>query len=320
MRRFGGEMAKRIMDFAGLPEDVPLESRLVGRIIENAQTRVEGHNFDIRKHLLEYDDVVNKHRGLNNGQRHKILEGSDLKASVQEMAHNQLRIIISEHLKGQDLESWDLPGLLAALQTIFALPPSLNAETLSQLSKQEAEDALLRYSDKLYEAREQELGAENMRLLERLVLLRTIDVHWIEHLTAMENLRQGIGLQGVGQRDPLVAYKTQGHSMFEELRERIRQDVARSIYHVNIRREPAPAPAPAAQTTSTATTGATASAPAPKQPAPQSVRLALGPTREQKMMQQAVGDRSGVAVDSKAGRNDPCPCGSGKKYKKCHGA
>ncbi len=297
MRRAGGDTAKKFMDWAGLPEDTPIQSGIVSKVIENAQTKVEGHNFDIRKHLLQYDDVVNKHREVIYGERRKILEGADVKANILDLVEKDLDVLVDTHLVGEDLESWNVEALLTGLRGIFPLPRDMTEESISRLSKQEARSAVQTYARKLYEQREEEVGAETMRALERLVMLRTFDVHWIEHLTAMENLRQGIGLQGVAQLDPLVAYKRQGHGMFDELMDRIRQDVARMIFQVGVR---------------PASNGASAGAAA--RPA------AVEQAPEQRQMAAAVGRRGKPASGGKIGRNQPCHCGSGKKFKKCHGA
>ena len=298
MRRAGGDTAKKFMDWAGLPEETPIESGMVSKVIENAQTKVEGHNFDIRKHLLQYDDVVNKHREVIYGERRKILEGADVKANILDLVEKELDVLVATHLVGEDLESWDVEALLTGLRGMFPVPRDLTEEALARLSKQEARSAVQTYARKLYEQREGEVGAETMRALERLVMLRSFDVHWIEHLTAMENLRQGIGLQGVAQLDPLVAYKRQGHVMFDELMDRIRQDVARMIFQVGVR--------PAAN-------GASAGAAARP--------VAVEQAPEQRQMAAAAGRRTKAAGRSnKIGRNDPCHCGSGKKFKKCHGA
>ncbi len=298
MRRAGGDTAKKFMDWAGLPEETPIESGMVSKVIENAQTKVEGHNFDIRKHLLQYDDVVNKHREVIYGERRKILEGADVKANILDLVEKELDVLVGTHLVGEDLESWDVEALLTGLRGMFPVPRDLTEEALARLSKQEARSAVQTYARKLYEQREGEVGAETMRALERLVMLRSFDVHWIEHLTAMENLRQGIGLQGVAQLDPLVAYKRQGHAMFDELMDRIRQDVARMIFQVGVR--------PAAN-------GASAGGAARP--------VAVEQAPEQRQMAAAAGRRTKAAGRSnKIGRNDPCHCGSGKKFKKCHGA
>ena len=307
MKRFGGDMIKRVMSFAGLPDDQPIEMGLITKSIENAQTRVEGHNFDIRKHLLDYDDVVNKHREVIYTERRKTLEGADLHNEILEMARKELEQLVSTHLRGDDPDHWDIDGLLEALKAFFPVPASLTKETLAALSSEEALEALKDYVSQLYSQREQEFGEQDMRILERMVMLRTIDVHWIEHLTSMENLRQGVGLQGIGQRDPLVVYKQQGHQAFQELTARIRLEIARTIFNVAIQRG---APQTETQTSSQGT---------PRRAAPQ----LIAPATEQKAMAAAIaghGQATARPGPDKVGRNDPCPCGSGKKYKKCHGA
>ena len=302
MRRFGGDKIKSFMDWAGLDEDSPLQHGIISRSIQGAQTKVEGHNFDIRKHLIDYDDVINKHREVIYGERHKILGGADLKANIQDLVHKEVENAVDSHLVGEDVESWDLGGLLGAVRAFFPLPKDLTEERVGQLSREEAKEAIVQYADDLYEQVEAAVSPEIMRVLERMVMLRTIDTHWVEHLTGVENMRQGIGLQGVAQIDPLVAYKRQGHAMFEELSARIQNTIARSIYHSALgqsgqARQQAPS--------------------ASARRAPASV---VSPSTEQKAMAAAVGERGNVQPSAKVGRNDPCPCGSGKKYKKCHGA
>ena len=285
MRRFGGDRIKGFMEWAGMDEDTPIENKLVNRSIESAQVRVEGYHFDMRKHLVEYDDVVNKHRELIYGERRKILGGVDLKANILSMVKEEIQDMVAAHIGGERGIDWNLEGLLADVSTIFPLPPALNVNALSQLKPQQIEDRLIEQAEALYEEREKELGPDNMRVLERLVMLRTIDNLWIEHLTAMENMRQDAGLYAMGrQRDPLVIYKSEGYKQFEDLLSTIKHDVVHTIYHVSIvKRE------------------------APVTPA------------------QAVAGRGGESKQrlkvggKKIGRNDPCPCGSGKKYKKCCG-
>ncbi|GBD11561.1 Protein translocase subunit SecA [bacterium HR23] len=300
LRRFGGERIKTIMNWAGIPENQPIESKMVSKAIENAQIKVEAYNFEIRKYLVEYDDVVNKHRDVIYSERRKILSGADLKANVLAMVEQEIREVCALYLPGKDPEHWNLEALERELRAIFPLPPDLQKDALANMSREEIEGRIWEYAQRLYEAREQAIGPEPMRLLERLVLLRTIDTHWVEHLTAMENLRQGIGLYAYGQRDPLVAFKTEGHQMFQSLLARIRRSVARSIYHYTITLERQPAPG---------------RVPSPSRPNP-AQRVQPSP------MARVAGNRprEPVAVGQKIGRNDPCPCGSGKKYKKCHGA
>jgi len=271
MRRFGGDRVKGVMEWAGFDEDTPLEHGLVGRVIEQSQTKVEAYHFDIRKHLVEYDDVVNKHREVIYEEREKILSGADLKANIQDMISDEVTNLVHAHLGDEHGDNWDLDGLVATISAIFPLPPQLNKNALSQMSRKEVEQKLLEHADSLYDQREQELEAQNMRVLERLVMLRAIDRRWVEHLTSMENMRQGIGLQALAQRDPLVAYKRGGHEMFQEMMDGVRHDIVHTIYHVGIVKEEKPR------------------------------------------------ERERAPVGGRVGRNDPCPCGSGKKYKKCCG-
>ena len=292
MRRFGGDRIKGIMEWAGLGEDVPIENRLVSRSIESAQTKVEGYNFEIRKNLVEYDDVANTHRDIIYSERHKILEGSDLKANVQEMSHKELSTLVSTHLADDESDRWDIDTFIAEARAMFPLPQDLSQQGIASMHQDEVEDRLLEYADALYEEREAQTGHEEMRTLERLVMLRTIDGHWVQHLTSMENLRQGIGLHAFGQRDPLVMYKHQSYEMFQGLLDRIQHDIAHTIYHVALTAQSGPRRAqgiPSKETVVSAVAG-----------------------QQRQRAAASTGER-------KVGRNSPCPCGSGKKYKKCHG-
>jgi len=285
VRRFGGDRIKGFMEWAGMDEDSPIENALVNKSIGNAQVRVEGHHFDMRKHLVEYDDVINKHRELIYGERKKILSGADLKANVLSMVTEEIQGIVATYTgNGRGFE-WDTEGLLADVATVFPLPPALDINAFAEAKPKQIEERLIEAAETLYEEREKELGPESIRVLERLVMLRTIDNLWVEHLTAMEYMRQGIGLQAVGQRDPLVAYKREGHNMLQNLLGTIQHDVAHTIYHVGIVRQEAP------------------------QKAPVAVQAAAGGSKKQPLK----------VAGKKVGRNEPCPCGSGKKYKHCCG-
>jgi preprotein translocase subunit SecA len=271
MRRFGGDRVKGFMEWAGFDEDTPLEHGMVSKVIENAQQKVEAYHFDIRKHLVDYDDVVNKQREVIYDERRKILSGADLKANIQDMIKEALRDIVHNNLGDERSDEWDLDGLVAGANAILPLPPYLGKDTISRMSRKEVEQKLEEYAESLYEEREKELGPQNMRVVERLVMLRAFDSRWVEHLTAMENMRQGIGLQSLAQRDPLVAYKTQGHEAFQNLTAGVQHDIVHMIYHVGI------------------------------------------------VKQEKPKEREKVPVSQHPGRNDPCSCGSGKKYKKCCG-
>jgi len=285
VRRFGGDRVKGFMEWAGMDEDTAIENPLVNKTIENAQIRVEGYHFDIRKHLVDYDDVVNKHRELIYGERRKILSGADLKANIVSMVREEIQNIVAAHTGNEHASDHDMDVLIADAAAIFPLPPELNAAALSPMPPKEIEDKLMETAEALYGEREKEVGPDNMRIVERLVMLRTMDNLWVEHLTNMEDMRHGIGLHAVAQRDPLVAYKREGHEMFQNLLASIRHDVARMIYHVNVVRREEP------------------------QKAPVGAQAAAGGSKKQ---HAKVGGK-------KVGRNDPCPCGSGKKYKHCCG-
>jgi preprotein translocase subunit SecA len=276
VHRFGGDRVKGFMEWAGIgEEDAPIENSLVSKAIEGAQVKVEGYHFEIRKHLVDYDDVVNKHREVVYGERKRILSDTDLKANIQSMIREELQGLAAAHLGG---EPPDIEGLLEEVSRILPLPPELNRHTLSQMSPEEIEARLVGYAESLYEAREKEMGPENMRMLERLVMLRTLDNLWIDHLTMMEHMRQGIGWRNVeGTEGALVAYKKEGYALFQSLLANVQHDVVHSIYHVSLVKKEAATPITAAS------------------------------------------QREAVPAGKKVGRNDPCPCGSGKKYKKCCG-
>ncbi len=305
MRRFGGERAETLMKWAGMPEDVPLESRLVGNIIESSQTKVEGHNFDIRKHVVEYDDVMNMHRDVIYTERRKILEGADLKTNISDMVREELTAIVDALLPERQEEQWDMEALVNEANAVVRLPSHLAPAALQRMSRQEILEAILSHAEEAYERKEQEIGSDSMRVLERLVMLRTIDRLWVEHLTAMDEMRQGIGLHAYGQADPLVVYKKEARDMWEQLLENIRHQITHSIYHVEFGPQAAPAP----RRQAVAVTAGQPASDADGEPGASTGRR-----------RRARGARSGGGMPTrKIGRNEPCPCGSGKKYKKCHG-
>jgi preprotein translocase subunit SecA len=276
VRRFGGDRVKGIMQWAGMDENTPIEHSFATKAMTNSQVQTEGYHFNIRKHLVEYDDVVNIHREVIYAERKKILSGADLKANIISMVQDEIKDLVDRHLGNMSYEREEekqsnLSGLLDDVSTIFPLPPQFRSDGLSELGEKQITEKLTDYATELYNQREQELGPENMRIAERLVMLRVIDRLWMEHLTAMEHLRQGIGLRAVGQEQPLVVYKREGHAYFEALLASIQHDVVHSIYHVGLAKQ-----------------------------APQKKKEA-------------------VPVGKRVGRNDPCPCGSGKKYKHCCG-
>jgi len=291
VHRFGGDRIKSLMERVGMDEDTPIENRLVNRAIESAQVKVEGYHFDMRKHLVEYDDVINKHRELIYSERKKLLSGADLQSNILSMVSEEIQGIVATHTADEHGMGGDIEGLLGEASTILPLPPALNASALSQMKPKEIEDRLIEWAETLYEQREKEQGSENMRVLERLVMLRTIDSLWVEHLSEMEHMRQGIGLQATAQRDPLVAYKREGHNLFQNLLATIQHEVAHTIYRVGIAKKESPEQAPSAMA--------------------QAAGHGEGGGGSKKQRLKVGG--------KKVGRNDPCPCGSGKKYKHCCG-
>ncbi len=293
MRIFASDFVKGLMARLGHTDETPIESRMVSRAIEQAQVKVEGFNFDTRKRTLEYDDVLNKQREVIYGERKKILERADMRATILEYLLDEVDAIAESHAAAaDDPESWDLDALLAATSALLNLgAPLKRAQWEPIRSRAELTDALHNLVADTYAERERELGSEVLRAVERWVFLRTIDTFWVEHLTAMEELREGIYLRGYGQRDPLVEYKNDARRMFDELTERIQTGVAQTILRVTVRT--------AAQAEQQEKAGATRTTANPRE--------------------GGNGRPSGPQPGAKLGRNDPCWCGSGKKYKKCHG-
>jgi preprotein translocase subunit SecA len=307
MRRFAPDWLPGMLAKLGMDEDVPIESGWVARALETAQAKVEGHNFDIRKHVVEYDDVMNVHRDVIYKERTKILEGADLRANVLDMVREEIAEIVGAHLPDRTPEGWDLEGLLAEVRTVAPLPPFLSEASFPGQAPDEIGEELTNAVLEAYEKREKEIGEETARLLERLVMLQTIDRLWVEHLTAMDEMRQGIGLQAYGHQDPLVAYKREAHDMWGQLLANIRRTITRAIFHTTLA-----APQTRPQPPRNATPNEEDAEPAAVGAAAPSQRL-----RENRSEQAAVpGAR---ANGKKVGRNDPCPCGSGRKYKRCHG-
>jgi preprotein translocase subunit SecA len=309
MRRFAPDWLGGMLAKLGMEEDMPIESNMVSKAIESSQTKVEGHNFDIRKHLVDYDDVMNTHRDVIYQERHKILEGADLKSNILDMVREEITQVVDLHVpeRSED-EQWDVETLLADINAIVRLSSTFTAASLEELGHDEILEQLLAYAEEAYERREAELGPDMMRAIERLLMLRTIDSLWVEHLTAMDEMRQGIGLRAYGQTDPLVAYKHEAHDMWDQLLANIRRQVTQSIYHVQLNQRAAPTRAAVTREAR----GAEAPAGNGAEAASEAVAAATGLGAE--TAQPVLAGRG-----RKVGRNEPCPCGSGKKYKKCHG-
>ena len=231
VRRFGGDKIQSIMSWAGMDEDTPIENSMISKSIENAQVKVEAYHFDMRKHLVEYDDVVNTHRDVIYTQRDKVIEGVDLSSQIKDMIVSECEAIIFDCMSGSVSENWDVPRMLSELGGLIPLAETLQIEeSVASSGPDKYLDDILTHIDGIYESFEGTLGPDNCREIERFLMLRSIDTNWVQHLTSMENLRQGIGLQAVGQRDPLVMYRKEGHEMFQGLQQRIQDDVSHTIF------------------------------------------------------------------------------------------
>lgn len=335
MRMFGSEKLKSMMKTLKIPEDQPLEHRWITSSIESAQKRVEGHNFDIRKRVVEYDDVMNRHRATIYRQRQAILEEGDLRETVQNYIFDQLRLLASTY-------SSDLKTLLENVNNIFPIGSSLQKEVESASGPERIGELLVEEAKKQYENKEQEAGGgDNFRQAERAVLLRVMDILWMEHIDAMMKMRESIGLQGYGQRDPLVEYKQEAYAMFQRLQGAIAFDTARLIYKVKIvssneqvaSREKQEleekknlALKGAESDFAKATTDADLNLQGGAEPTGDfsDEKKELAESQSPSTNNQSPKEFGGAVRDpqerkSKVGRNDPCPCGSGKKYKKCCG-
>ena len=285
MKRFAGERVVSLMDRLGFDETQALESSMVSRTIEGAQTRVEGYNFDIRKRVVEFDDVINKQRATVYGERDRVLHGDDLNLTVEDSLRAEARSIVITHCPPGLPGDWNLEGLKGDLQRAGIEPP-VNLENI-------VEDAILIDAIEIaaleaLNKKAAEFGPEIWPRVLRAVILRSIDQLWVEHLTEVDDLRRGIGLRGYAQEDPLNAFKKEAFTLYDEFQGLIRVSIGRSILRVTVVQQEAPRPKIVATSAASTT-----SAPVPKTP---------------------------VAAAADVGRNDPCPCGSGKKYKKCHGA
>jgi len=337
MRIFGGERVKQMMFRLGMTEGVPIESKLISNRIENAQKSVEAQNFDARKHLLEYDDVMNKQRETIYAIRRSALEGKDQRDYVLGIAEDVARETVDTYCpREQHPGQWNTAALLAEANSQFGIdakavgadPTALNHD---QLAETLADAVKARYAEK-----EKQFSPDLLRWLERRIILDVVDTQWKDHLLSLDHLKEGIGLRGYGQKDPLVEFKKEAFILFEDMMARIDNETIRYLYHVQIQQGEAPPPqaaptrqeAPRQQISSAAT--AVASAAARVEEAPQRLpdfarALERKQERQQKDLQYQTGPAQAeapkpVRAGAKVGRNDPCPCGSGKKYKKCHGA
>ena len=239
MRRFANDRVQGIMRTLGFNDDTALESKMVSRTIESAQTRVEGYNFDTRKHVVEYDDVINRQRETIYRERDRILRSHDLGPIVEAMLDDEVAALVAEHTAGDHHEDWNLDGLRTQLATMV---PSLTEKDLRVVDEAREQavlaDALTELTRAHYERKRAEVGEKGINVLERLVLLRVIDSLWVEHLTAVDDMRRGIGLRAYSQRDPLNEFKIEAYRMFDELKSTIRHDVTHTIFRVSVTTQP----------------------------------------------------------------------------------
>ena len=296
LRLFGSDNIAHIMDRLGMGEDDPIEHKLITRSIENAQKKVEGRNFDMRKHVLEYDDVMNQQREVIYGERRKVLLGENLREHILGMLGGIIEAQMNQYANEKLYpEEWSLENLITDAEGIYAPKGRMKLEELEDMSRDELQDFLTQVAEESYTQREQLFGEDNMRELEKIIMLRVVDNRWMEHLDRMDMLREGIGLLAYGQRQPLVEYKIRGHEMFNQMIASIQNDIASLIFRVNIiTREQQEAMERENQQ-----------------------RMAAAKANHGDDFQENV--KQPVKNGEKIGRNDPCSCGSGKKYKNCCG-
>jgi len=286
MRIFGSERLQGLVEKLGMEESDAIESKMVSSAIENAQKKVEGNNFDIRKSLLQYDNVMNQQREIIYKQRAQVLEGENLKEQVEEMISSVIVSLVDSHISGiEENLSSDLESLVTYLHEIYLPKGAITSEELSGLTKDEISEKLLAMANEIYKEKEDEFGSEQMREIERVLLLRVVDSKWMDHIDNMDHLKQGIGLRAYKQQDPAQAYQFEGSDMFEEMIYNIKLDTIKYLFHVQV--EKAPERERVAKETST--------------------------NYDDSLKQEP------VKKEKKAGRNDACPCGSGKKFKNCCG-
>ena len=290
MRIFGGDRVQNLMDSLGLDEDVPIENKLITNTIESAQKKLEASNFAIRKQVLQYDDVMNQQREIIYKQRQMVLDGEDISGKLHEMMRQAIDDACTNYLNGETTDDWDFAGLRRHFMNWLCLPTDFNytTEQLGDLTKDGIADELYKRGMDILTAKEKRYGAKTMRELERICLLRNVDSKWMEHIDNMDQLKQGMGLRGYGQHDPVVEYRIEGFAMFDEMIASIREDAVHMLLTIEIRQQNAE---------------------------PKREQIAK-PTGEGAPNQAGAKGAAPVRV-TKIGRNDPCPCGSGLKWKKC---
>ncbi|MBU4438455.1 MAG: SEC-C domain-containing protein, partial [Firmicutes bacterium] len=293
MRVFGSEKIQGLVETIGLDEDTPIENKMLTRGIENSQKRVEGRNFDIRKHVLQYDNVMNRQRELIYEQRQQVIDGKDMENEIWSMTETLVNAYVNMFTgDGQYYDDWDLEGLHKHLEA-NVLPKEMVCLPEKPDSREILVETILGECRKVLEDKKEKLGLEQLQNIERVILLRSVDAAWMEHIDNMEQLKQGIGLRAYGQNDPVKEYTKEGFDMFDDMIMRIQEDTVKYLFNLNIQVVPA------------------------EEEQVKAVDFSLMKTNENEIEGKPAGPAS---AQNKVGRNDLCPCGSGKKYKKCCGA
>ncbi|MCR5541760.1 MAG: preprotein translocase subunit SecA [Ruminococcus sp.] len=284
MRIFGGDRITGMMDTLNVDEHTPIQSKMLSSVIESSQKKIEGRNFNIRKNVLNYDDVMNTQREIIYSQRQQVLDGEDLHDSIEKMIDDFIDDSVNMYVQGEIADDWNLVGLKERLNGLFTTEDDFNytPEELDEVSRDEIVNTLKDRAQKLYDAREEELGEELLHEIERVCLLKVVDTKWMDHIDDMEELKRGISLRSYGQKNPVVEYRMEGMDMFDAMIESIREDTVRMLFTIKVRQQVAP--------------------------------------QRQEVLRPMEHHNMTIRNKNKVGRNDPCPCGSGKKYKDCCGA
>jgi preprotein translocase subunit SecA len=345
LRIFGGERMQNIMLRLGMEEDVPIESKMITSRIAAAQKAVEAQHFASRKHVLEYDDVMNKQREAIYGMRKQLLKGENQKERIVEIVHGIVRSFVDQFCaEAVRIDQYDLPGLQTAILNQFGV--KFEMEEFTGLKAAEIEQRLNELLDQRYDEKEQMIGAENLRHAERIIMLNVVDNQWKDHLLSMDHLKEGIGLRGYGQKDPLIEYKKESFVMFQDMMDRIEDEAIKFLYFMRIEAGAPPMPYPEDLDEDDEPEGNGHQGPHGGSPNGKSPHLSAAEVEAQKReAQKSVVDltrniqrkkgrelaelqftsttgtteQTQASKGPKVGRNDLCPCGSGKKYKKCHG-
>jgi preprotein translocase subunit SecA len=319
VRLFAGDRIYNIMNRFKIPDDQPMEASILSKQIENAQKKVEEQNFVARKNVLKYDDVMNTQRMVIYEQRRRVLEGEDLSDEVREWIREAVESTVTQFTDAEFAEEWDLEGLVTAMESLYGSDITV-AELYEEINVTDRESLIEEFVDdalETYDEREEALGAELAREVERFVILQTVDQRWREHLEAMDYLREGVHLRAFAQKDPLVEYRGEGHAMFEELGQTIRSEVVFTLFHVTVEVEqPGLEPMQTRESSLQYEHETSAGADAIAAAGGAATAVAAAPSGNGGSFAQA----PAVNEHKDIGRNDPCWCGSGKKYKRCHGA